>query len=598
MMMQNYAALKRINPKPSNRLTATIQPRSWGDLSQPEQSQLPSPRPARHDFANVDLFAHDPGPRSVPNMLQAKPMMDHSNYLDQQATDQLDKSEAKRLDTGTQELVQLTPLKITTPDRLPDPPMAGAIPPPLNEVKKDAEGNEISQAMNGKWYLSQAPSSLSFPIADGFKPHLLPINPNASFQALLSRCQEIEAEQFNTSEQLKGDMKYWFARVYYYVTKFELQKLQKGDYLYPHMKMQEVIQFYNTYKTNLDNWQANNKDLVEANWQQAFASAESMNDGSWLRTTSLEIMKALLPSMEAHIRFDLPRAIAAVYDLHYAGIPGAGMSNFKADFFRMGEVFEQANDALTKEIDEDESWLRSFDPTSWNWSQEAGFPFIFHVGLERNMAWEKAESIHQNRNLDPQQADRRLRSGMRVAHPNLEPFEVDGENVADYDWFNQPGGEADAPGPAPEFLPAPPAPSVPEKLFFKLDRPNAEDKLENAVRGDQDLAPLLELAEWTRQVRGVELIFEGHASEEGEEYENYNLAHSRAFLIEHFLFHQNADLVNNQVNLVSKGEESAKRGPEWRYVVITVAGNARSKQQYTPENKNLPSEVTGRSKGE
>ena len=63
--------------------------------------------------------------------------------------------------------------------------------------------------------------------------------------------------------------------------------------------------------------------------------------------------------MQAHIRFDLPRAISAAYDMHYSGIPGTSMDDFKQDFFNMGPVFEQASEDLAPELG-GESYF--FDP--------------------------------------------------------------------------------------------------------------------------------------------------------------------------------------------------------------------------------------------
>lgn len=69
-------------------------------------------------------------------------------------------------------------------------------------------------------------------------------------------------------------MKYWFAKVYYFVTTRERQFVTASKYEYPHMKLQEVIAFHTTYKVNLDHWKAGNKDQVEAQWQEAFSAAE------------------------------------------------------------------------------------------------------------------------------------------------------------------------------------------------------------------------------------------------------------------------------------------------------------------------------------
>jgi hypothetical protein len=58
----------------------------------------------------------------------------------------------------------------------------------------------------------------------------------------------------------------------------------------------------------------------------------------------------MLPSMQAHIRFDLPRSVATVFQLHYAGIPGVSLADFKTDFDNMMPVFDRAGAVLTTEI--------------------------------------------------------------------------------------------------------------------------------------------------------------------------------------------------------------------------------------------------------
>lgn len=306
------------------------------------------------------------------------------------------------------------------------------------EETTDREGNEIAMSWAGKWYLVAEPQNMQFSAASGYRHELFPINPNHSYSVLREHCTKVMGEQLEIAESLNGDMKYWFAKVYYYVSKFELEKIDAGEYQYPHMKMQEVIHFYNTYKFNIYNWEKGNKSLVEDNWKRAFSAAESMNDGIWWRTTSLEIMKALLPSMEAHIRFDLPRAIASVYNLHYSGILLDGMKEFKIDFFEMHEVFDKANEALTNEINDEEGRGRLIDPTSWDWLQEAGFPFVFNVGLERELAWEKAEFLYEYRYLNPARADQYIRDNLGTPHPFFEPFDVNGAEVSNYDWYNEP----------------------------------------------------------------------------------------------------------------------------------------------------------------
>jgi outer membrane protein OmpA-like peptidoglycan-associated protein len=72
-------------------------------------------------------------------------------------------------------------------------------------------------------------------------------------------------------------------------------------------------------------------------------------------------------------------------------------------------------------------------------------------------------------------------------------------------------------------------------------------QLADAVRRGQDLRPLLDLAHWLRRVTGAVIVFSGHASSEGAESLNHNLAISREDVVEFFLFRASADLKNNRI---------------------------------------------------
>nr|WP_225953452.1 DUF5995 family protein [Kibdelosporangium phytohabitans] len=237
-------------------------------------------------------------------------------------------------------------------------------------------------------------------------------------------------------------MKYWFAKVYHFVTKHELDAIDSGVYRYPLMKMQEVIAFHATYHQNLEAWRAGRQDEVEGNWQAAFKAAESYNDGSWIRTQAHEIGNALLPSMQAHIRFDLPRAIAAMYEQHYAGLPNVTLADFHEDYDRMGPVFDQATADLRPEIQQTAT-LGSYDPMSWGWLQDAGMPALFDIPMERDHSWEKAATIvsgHQRGVHTQDGMQSRLEGYSAAAHPfsGSDDFDVDGTKVSDYNWNNQP----------------------------------------------------------------------------------------------------------------------------------------------------------------
>jgi hypothetical protein len=304
----------------------------------------------------------------------------------------------------------------------------------------DAEGNSL-KTDGGHQYLTSIPADCKWHKG---KPEALPANPKATYNDLHKRCEVIRNEQLVLAMSLRGDMKYWFAKVYHFVTKHELMQVDAGVYSYPLMKMQEVIAFHATYEQNLSNWLSNNKSKVESNWRSAFEAAEGAE--RWWRTAALEIKQALLPSMQAHIRFDLPRAIAACFERYYQGIPGLSLGDFEPDFDAMGPVFDAASADLQPEIDEAVTWVSPHlrvDPTNWHFAQELGFAFAFPIEMEREHSWEKAHDIvaaHGGGINDQQRMQKRLKASSTVAHPysGSDDFEVDGDDIDDYDWNTQP----------------------------------------------------------------------------------------------------------------------------------------------------------------
>jgi hypothetical protein len=314
----------------------------------------------------------------------------------------------------------------------------------------DSEGNEIGTAAGRSYVVRPGPAGMGFPHAGAPQPAALPANPAATYRALLARCVAAREEQLAYADSLRGDMKYWFAKVYYYVTSNVIRSAETGSFEYPIAVLQETLAFHATYKRNLDAWRAGRATEVESNWKVAFGEAESVNDGSWYRTRAQEILSALLPSMQAHIRFDLPRAIAAVYEGNYAGLPGLTIGAFHPDFDRMAPIFEAATVQIQPEIDA-QCWITDFG--DWGWLQHIGFPAIFHIGLERAHAFEKAETIvsgHEYRGIhDQARMQERLEAYNAVGHPMRgdDDFAIsssygDGrlwqQKVGDYDWNAQP----------------------------------------------------------------------------------------------------------------------------------------------------------------
>ena len=471
---------------------------------------------------------------------------------------------------------------VTTP-AFPPRPLPPAAYPPQNRPL-DTEGNLILITRGGRPYLAERPASLAFPHAAGADFRLFPVNPNRTYQRLRAHCGQLLIQQRQLATRLKGDMRYWFARVYSFVTQYTLEDVDAGKYQYPHMKLQQIVHFHETYQRNLEAWEAGQRAKVESNWQAAFAAAD---DADSILGASKSIGNALLPSMEAHIRLDLPRAIAAAYQLHYVDIPGASLDAFQRDFYAMGAVFERSQAALAPEIDAAGTDL---NPVNWETLGDIGFVFLFLIDTERQMAWEKATAVARAWGVSRAGIERALRADMGARHPNLEPFEVAGKDITDYDWGNQPGARPDPRAPGRTYEPAPEPPKS-GTLYFRLDRPRGGEALEHAARRDQDLQPLLALAEWTRGVRGASIWLLGRASSEGTEVLNQNLALARAELVRFFLWRAGADLDRNTVRTIALGELGAQAIPEHRCVSILVVDRGQSKQQVFPATANLPSEV-------
>ena len=93
---------RRSNSESSDRLVANIKPRSWGD---PLHEQATQPQPIQHDFSHVDLFAHDPGSRTIPRGVQAKLTVGAPNDQYEQEADRVAEQVMSTPDSPTQQPV-------------------------------------------------------------------------------------------------------------------------------------------------------------------------------------------------------------------------------------------------------------------------------------------------------------------------------------------------------------------------------------------------------------------------------------------------------------------------------------------------------------
>jgi len=326
--------------------------------------------------------------------------------------------------------------------------------PPVAATGVDNEGNRYATTKNGTPYLvsfAGGTDEKSTGTPNGYpcsgvniNPHLVPLNPAAAFKLLMDHTVRIAGNQEKRADLFKDqkDMKYWFARVYQYVTDAEIAAINAGTYQYPHMKMQEISAFEATYAANINAAKSGNGDHVEPNWKEAFKQAQT---GTWTSgehwygktsgLTAIDIKNALLPSMQAHIRFDLPRAISSVFLQHYSGIPGAELKDFEDDFQKMMPVFDTAQARLQPEIDS-YSVMQKHEAFM--------FPYIFDVRKERTATWNKAELIAgEVESGDPSHIEDKIEENPSLYGSTniggiVSSHRVLSTAATSYDWLDQP----------------------------------------------------------------------------------------------------------------------------------------------------------------
>lgn len=233
-----------------------------------------------------------------------------------------------------------------------------------------------------------------------------------------------------------SDNRYWFAKVYSYVTKYELEYAENQQFYYPTYALHSVRYFEQIYSDNVA--AANAGGVPEAHWAAAFKMASSTKAAAE-KTGSLrdflvlcgiaapelmgpaalgailgqEINKllaatmSLVASMKAHIRFDLPRAEVWVFNSLYKQmktkpewacdprIHDATLADFQSDFGAMFGVFERATEEMNKEISKFASRLAALIPGS---VQDWAMSNVFDANMqaERADTWERAMELEKS----------------------------------------------------------------------------------------------------------------------------------------------------------------------------------------------------------
>lgn len=243
--------------------------------------------------------------------------------------------------------------------------------------------------------------------------------------ALASMKQQKERAQ----GMLKGgtgrvlDNRYWFSQVYFFVTEEELKAADGRTFFYPSYVLQCVRFFEQIYADNVA--AANQHGTVEMHWRKAFEEAAKHSGVSLPKVLGgltgggagalivggagglvggvtgvaigrmYDTVASLVASMKAHIRFDLPRAEAWVFNNFYATMQDARLQNFMPDFMSMTGVFERAANRLNPIIAEKTLVPVTLVPRML---QDMGMEKWFDADMatERADTWRRAEELQSS----------------------------------------------------------------------------------------------------------------------------------------------------------------------------------------------------------
>jgi len=237
--------------------------------------------------------------------------------------------------------------------------------------------------------------------------------------AFLERQKE-RADSMLDKDGKVTDYRYWFARVYQFVTENEIKHVRAKAFYYPSYVLRSVLYFEKIFGDNFNVF--DKAGPVESHWQKAFQTGmqqkeftDNLKDQmlnpapsfgpagngrmgvsmAYLTQLVMGATKSLVSAMKAHIRFDLPRAEAWVFNTYYSHYEGASLSDFRPDFMSMSGVFDNAAAMMNKDMAERLGLPVDLMPQL---TQDIAMRNFFDADMatERADTWRRAELLVEN----------------------------------------------------------------------------------------------------------------------------------------------------------------------------------------------------------
>lgn len=196
------------------------------------------------------------------------------------------------------------------------------------------------------------------------------------------------------------DARWWFTNSYVRTTDGAIAEADAGSFTDPVFIFRLITYFEKLYVDNLA--AADVGRPVERHWQEAFDAAaragvrrppgggERAEAPKW--SALLGIASSVVAASRAHVRFDLPRAMAWVHQTPLAGAPVGEFPEHIADFMAMAGVFERATVAANADVAKHTRLPFHLVPRRLqDWSMR----LLFRADLihERAFAWECAQAL-------------------------------------------------------------------------------------------------------------------------------------------------------------------------------------------------------------